>query len=299
MSGARRAIRQRQRLRLLATAGLLLFGIAAADAQPVPSAEALRAQYSSLQQKLAQSPFGRPLYLESVRSGGDLSGDVFAVAEHPFATLNAGLDDASHWCEILILHLNVKNCRSSADARASSLVVHIGTKYAQPVEAAQRVDFDFRVLADTEQYLQILLSADKGPLGTHDFRIMLEAIAIDGQRAFIHLAYAYSYGLMARLAMQGYLGTVGRGKVGFTVVGRTPEGGPVYVGDMRGVIERNAMRYYLAVDAYLGSLKLPARERVERRLRDWFMATERYPLQLHELSEREYLEMKRVEIARH
>ncbi|MGE5337889.1 MAG: hypothetical protein ACM3PU_08670 [Gemmatimonadota bacterium] len=285
-------------LRGLAAAGLLLLGIAVTGAQPLASADSLRARYSSLQQKLAHSPFGRPLYLESVRNGGDVSGDVFAVAEHPFATLNAGLDEASQWCEALILHLNVKQCRSSTGTRTGSLVVHIGTKHAQPPELAQRVEFEFRVLADTEQYLQILLRADKGPLGTHDYRVMLEAIPLDGGRSFFHLAYSYSYGTVARLAMQGYLGTIGRDKVGFTVVGHTPEGQPVYVGDMRGVVERNAMRYYLAIDAYLDSLKLPARERVEYRLREWFAATERYPLQLHELSEREYLEMKRVETAR-
>jgi hypothetical protein len=33
-------------------------------------------------------------------------------------------------------------------------------------------------------------------------------------------------------------------------------------------------------------------------MRDWFAATERYPLQLHELDRSNYLEMKRVEYQR-
>jgi hypothetical protein len=37
---------------------------------------------------------------------------------------------------------------------------------------------------------------------------------------------------------------------------------------------------------------------VEKRLHDWFTATERYALQLHEMSEAEYLDMKRKEVAR-
>ena len=33
----------------------------------------------------------------------------------------------------------------------------------------------------------------------------------------------------------------------------------------------------------------------DRRLRDWFAATERYPRQLHEMEQGEYLDMKRKE----
>ena len=98
--------------------------------------------------------------------------------------------------------------------------------------------------------------------------------------------------------MQGYLSTIGSGKVGFSVVDRLPDGRPVYVGNMRGVIERNTMRYYLAIDTYLGSLALPPAERVERRLRDWYAATERYPRQLHEMERDDYLAMKRKELQR-
>lgn len=47
------------------------------------------------------------------------------------------------------------------------------------------------------------------------------------------------------------------------------------------MIERNTMRYYLAIEAYLGAYTLPAAEQPERRLRDWFAAVERYPRQLH------------------
>ena len=78
----------------------------------------------------------------------------------------------------------------------------------------------------------------------------------------------------------------------------TPGGGPggPRVRGVRGGVERNTMRYYLAIVSYLDSLALPAGERVERRLRDWFAATERFPLQLHELERDEYLAMKRREL---
>ena len=97
--------------------------------------------------------------------------------------------------------------------------------------------------------------------------------------------------------MQTYLATLGGAKVGFTAEGRRPDGTPVLVRGMRGALERNVMRYYLAVDAYLAALASPPDERLEDRLREWFDATERYPLQLHELEENAYLEMKRKECA--
>src|SRR6185295_20126211 len=114
-----------------------------------------------------------------------------------------------------------------------------------------------------------------------------------------HLSYSYDYGMAGRIAMQAYLSTTGRNKVGFSVVERGPDGAPVYMRGERGVIERNTMRYYLALEAYLGALGVPAAERQEKRLNDWFTAIERYPRQLRDEMDREqYLSMKRRELAR-
>jgi hypothetical protein len=86
--------------------------------------------------------------------------------------------------------------------------------------------------------------------------------------------------------------------VGFTVVGRQSDGRPRHVGGVRGVVERNSMRYYLAIEAFLGSLSAPPPAQIEKRLHDWIDAVELYPRQLHEMEPSEYLEMKRKEIAR-
>ena len=67
---------------------------------------------------------------------------------------------------------------------------------------------------------------------------------------------------------------------------------------MRGLVERNTMRYYLAIEAFLDAVSSPPQARLEQRLHDWFAATERYPRQLHELDEGAYLEMKRRESKR-
>src|SRR5204863_912726 len=134
--------------------------------------------------------------------------------------------------------------------------------------------------------------------GTRDYRIVLEAIPIEGDRTFIHLSYSYSTGAMGRMAMQMYLGSAGKDKIGFTVTGTQAGGQPAHVGGMRGVVERNSMRYYLAIEAFLGALSAPQQAQLDKRLRDWFAATERYPRQLHEMDQAQYLELKRKDYQR-
>ena len=98
--------------------------------------------------------------------------------------------------------------------------------------------------------------------------------------------------------MQLYLGTVARDKVGFTRLHPTNTDDAAFVGGMRGIVERNTMRYYLAIDAYLDSLAAPAAQQLDRRLQAWFDATERFPRQLHEVDRDAYLRMKRGEVER-
>jgi hypothetical protein len=95
--------------------------------------------------------------------------------------------------------------------------------------------------------------------------------------------------------MQTYLGTVGSGKIGFTVVGKQDSGQPDYIDGVRAMIERNTMRFYLAIDSYLS---FPGATQLEKRLHGWFMATERYALQLREMDKNAYLQMKRAEYVR-
>ena len=66
-------------------------------------------------------------------------------------------------------------------------------------------------------------------------------------------------------------------------------------GGVRGVVERNTMRYYLAIDAYLDA---PGPQGREKRLGEWFDDTERYARQLHEMDRDDYLAMKRSEFQR-
>lgn len=260
-------------------------------------ATTLRARQLALHDQLANNPFQRPLVVESTETNGTLKGDVYAVVAQPYGVVGQALQGMDHWCDILILHLNVKNCRARGSGADSTLSVAIGRKFDVPPADAYKVDFAYRVAASTPDYLAVLLNADDGPLGTSNYRIVLEAVSLDAKTSFVHMSYSYAYGIAAQIAMQTYLATIGRNKVGFSIVERKPDGTPVYMRSVRGVIERNAMRYYLAIEAYLGAYSLPAAEQPEQRLRNWFAAIERYPQQLHELELDFYLSMKRREMA--
>jgi hypothetical protein len=274
---------------------LLLFAVAARAETDPGSAAALRSTYDALAGRLATSPFGRPLVLESQQSDDRVRGAVYAVVDRGFDQLKGGLDGTRQWCEVLILHLNVKDCRPTA---GGGLAVYLGRKTPQPPEQAQRLDFDYRTVARTADFMDTVLRARSGPAGTRDYRIRLEVAPLDAKRSFVALSYSYAYGLAARIALGAYLATVGGGKVGFTVLGRRPDGETEYVGGLRGIVERNAMRYYLAIEAHLMALSAPPEARPERSMREWFAATERYARQLHEIGRTEYLEMKRVEYRR-
>ncbi|HJV94844.1 MAG TPA: hypothetical protein VJ608_02355 [Albitalea sp.] len=292
------AARRASRWAVVAAWVLACIGSAAAQTQPADAAAALQARHAELASQLEHNVFGRTIVLQSTEASNDLRGEIYAVVEHPFAEVDEALQGAGHWCDILILHLNVKGCVASERPQQSSLAVSIGRKFDQPLADAYRVDFNYRVASRTPGYLEVLLNADSGPFSTRDYRIALEAVPLDRERSFIHLSYSYRYGFAAKLAMQTYLGTLGRDKLGFTVERRRSNGEPVYVGGVRGVVERNTMRYYLAIDAFLDSLALPPPQQLERRLHDWFAATERYARQLHELDQSEYLAMKRKEVQR-
>ena len=278
-------------LRALVVGVAVAFGTGAAFAQ---DAAALKARHAALGAQLADNIFKRPLVLESVEASGELKGDVYAVIERPFAAVAQSLASADQWCEVLILHLNVKGCRASK-ANPPVMSVSLGRKFDQALEEAYKADFVYKTAANEADYLNVQMTAASGPLGTRNYRIGLEAVPLDAQRSFIHMGYAYGYGTAARLAMNAYLGTVGSDKVGFSTTGRGADGKPAYVGGVRGVVERNTMRYFLAIETYLAS---PAQNQVDKRLADWFDATERHPQQLHEMERAEYLEMKKKEVRR-
>jgi hypothetical protein len=276
---------------------ILCSWLTVATALAEPASEVLVTRHAALDERLTNNDFGRPLYIESAQDGKRVSGEVFARVSQGFGTVRTALQQPDHWCDVLIMIVNVKQCVAVNGPQGPRLDVRVGRKGRQPVADAFRLQFEYRVTAARADYLQVELYAARGPLGTYEYQLAFEAVALDAQRSFVHISYGYAQGVAARLATRGYLATAGSGKVGFSVVGRQRDGKPILVKEMRGIVERNAMRYYLAVEAYLGAQSSPEHLRAEKRLQDWYAATEQYAAQLHELSRDEYLELKRSEVA--
>lgn len=284
---------------LLALALLIAAGVAAAQPQELSSekhAAALLKKHETLTEQLAHNPYRRPLVLDSSETPNAVYGNAYAVLDSPFSTFSATFKSPDHWCEVLILHINTKYCRAGADTSPSKLKMRIGKKTEQELHEAFALEFIYELAAASPSYMAAKLNALEGPLGTTDYRIELQAVPLGEGKTFMHLRYSYGYGMAGRLAMQGYLATVGRGKIGFTQVSEGQKS--YYVGGMRGTVERNTMRYYLAIEAFLASLGQPTAQQFNMRLRYWFDATEEYPRQLHEVDRDNYLSMKKAEYQR-
>ena len=285
---------------------LLVYGLIFAPNALANDANILWNKYQSLIPQLEHNQFQRQLYLDSTESSSTIKGDIYAVVDYPFVTVRGALNDPSHgpdnWCDVLMLHLNTKYCNASMRSNRPILKMGIGKKINSLMASVYDLQFNYRVATSGKDYFQVDLNADTGPLSTKDYRIVLEAIPIDKNHTFLHMTYSYSYGTTGRLAMKTYLATLGRGKVGFSTVSATDTNVKIessakieYISGIRGVVERNTMRYYLAIDAYLEGLSSAPDKRLEQRLAAWFDATEQYPTQLHEIEREEYMQMKRKE----
>lgn len=258
------------------------------------SAKAMKATYERLKPELEQNIYHKPIWLSSSEGQNTVSGEVYGRLDYPFSSVRKNLRDPVGWCEILFLHLNVKYCEVIDD---QTIEIYAGTKKPQSLEAATRMQYRFSKLDDNENYMKVAMSAKKGPYGISRSVITMQAIPLNAKQSFIQVDYGYRYGTAASLAMKAYLATAGKNKTGISITGKKADGTPEYASGMRGIIERNALRYYLAINAYLDSLSLPPVQQLEHRLSAWFDATTHYP-QLHELGKTDYLEMKKEEYRR-
>lgn len=235
-----------------------------------------------------------PLRIESVESGGALRGAVHALSPFPFVAVAEALTAPQAWCDILMLHLNNKACRVQPAAEGPALRLAIARKHDQGLDQAHALLLQWRLQETTADRLRVRLGAAQGPFGSTDYVVVLTARPAADGRTAIEFSYGCRFGTSARVLLQSYFATFGRDKVGFTrgADGATPQ----LVGGLRGLVERTAMRYYLAIEAWLQAQGLPPAQRAVARLETWFASTERYPRQLRELDRATYLANKRREL---
>ncbi|MBI5076289.1 MAG: hypothetical protein HZB62_14140 [Nitrospirae bacterium] len=256
----------------------------------------LRTKYHKIEAKLQKNSFNMPLYIESREEEFKAAVDVYGIVDHPFEMVSRMLEIPANWCDIALLHINDKACTYTKSDNTWLVTLYSGRKFYQPPEDAHQLNYVFRVRTQQHDYLALQLNAAQGPLSTKDHWINAEIIPLDKDKTLIHLSYAFGYGRLGRMAMKTYFATIGRSKIGFSAVGTDDHGNPVYVGGIKGAIERNVVRYYSAILAYLDSLKFPADQQFERRISRWYDLTDHHKKQLHELEKEQYLANKRLEL---
>jgi hypothetical protein len=236
---------------------------------------------------------GVPTYVESQGTSDWAQADVYGEVDHPVSEIARVLSSTASVCRMMVLHLFVQRCVPGSDAAGATLQVVAGTAGRWP-NTQQTMTYRVSAMATQADFTNLQLVAKDGPLGTSDYRITIEAVALANQRSWVHMHYSYRFGTMARLAMNAYQVASGRTKIGFTVLGRDSEGKPQYVQGERGSLERNVMRTYLSLVASLVENSGTPSQQLESRQRAWYAMAEKYAQQLHELSLEEYLAAKRA-----
>lgn len=277
---------------MVVAAILFSSGSSSAVEKPPQGEDILLDTYHSNQAKLETTSFGIPLCLESLERDNKVHADVYGIFDYPFSSVVNILKVPANWCDIVSLHPNVKACTYRELPGAWLLTFYVGRKVYQPPGDTRQVIYHYRSVEQQQRYLDIILSADAGPFGTKDHRMRFEAMPLEGGRTFVHVSYSYSDSAALRLAEKVYFATLGWGKIGFTVTGADRNGKPVYIGGPRGAIERNAVRYYFAIQSFMNTLPYPEENRFSMRTIRWYDLTDRYRKQLFDLEKKDYLAFK-------
>lgn len=280
-------------LLFIVTVALLFSAVAASSIErPRPGEDVLLDTYHRNMAKLETSSFGLPLILESFERDDKVHVDVYGIFNYPFSSVVNVLKVPANWCDIVSLHPNVKACTYKELPGDWLLTFYIGRKAYQPLENTRQVIYHYRNVAQQQGYQDIILSAGAGPFGTKDHSMRFEALSLDRGRTFVHVSYSYSDSVALRITEKVYFATLGLGKVGFTVTGTDSNRNPIYIGGPRGAIERNAVRYYFAIQTFMDLLRYPEESRFSMRTSKWYDLTSRYRKQLFEMDKKDYLTFK-------
>ena len=234
----------------------------------------------------------KDIHVRSERNGNILKADVYAITPNSLDDLYKAISMPDNWCEFVPLHLNIKSCTYTQGPQPT-ITFYAGRKFYEPPEDAFELKYQFQTTEHETDKFRVQLTAKDGPLGTSDYTIVVEALSLENE-TLLHMGLSYKTGLTSRAATWGYLSTIGKDKVGFSIV-EQKAGNPVYIKGINGIIERNVMRYFLALSVYLDTLNLDTDELFLRRAEAWYDLTEEYATQLHELDKQEYIEAKQKE----
>lgn len=250
-------------------------------------------RYRQFQADTRNATAGLPIRIVSEVRDNLQRAEITAVIPRNFSELSAALARPANWCDIAPLVFNIKACTHQRKPGQEILTLYVGRKFYEPPGKAFPFKYIFTLRARRDDYLLVNLEAKEGPFGTGDYLLEIEAAGIEG-KTFLSFRSSCRTSTISNLATQVYLATAGRRKIGFSLVKR--DGKPAEpVRGIKGILERNAVRFYLALQVYLETHALPPDKRYEAALERWHALTERHHPQLYEMNRNDYLAAKRRE----
>jgi hypothetical protein len=251
--------------------------------------------YEAIKSQLEKNVYGIPIFINSNTENQTMLGEVYGTLPYSFPEIKQALTRPANWCDIVPQHLNIKACTYQHKDDYCEITFYTGRKFYEKPEDVFQIQYQYKLVKNSPDHFYISFTAAKGPMGTKDYVIEVEAIPLMDKVTFIRFSYAYKYNWLTELGMNTYLATLGSDKVGFSTTGTDENGKTVYIDGTRGIIERNSVRYYLAIKSYLESQNISIDRRFNARINKWFDLTENYHRQLYELDKKDYLEYKQME----
>lgn len=261
----------------------------AADTDAVAKERAwqLLGRHANEAERLVGSPFGRPIALKSSTRQWTARGEAIAELQVGLPVLRDLLQQPERWCEILLLTPSVSDCRPTDGGIDSRYAIKLRYRYDDPDHDAGTATLRVERGLSSPRFLSLRLSAPRGPLGTSNYVMEVEAAPLDEQRTILRVVYSYQYGIRAAVAMRFHFATSGRDELGFSsnTQGESVRG-------MRGAVERDVMRQFLAIEAHALSDDKRPEQRFEKSLDRWLAAIDHYPERLAETDPAHYREIK-------
>ena len=193
------------------------------------------------------------------------------------------------------LNLNIKACLYENNAKKKIITFYAGRKFYQTPDEAEPMQYAFAVESLEKDYIRVVLQAEEGPYGTRDYNITVQAMPIGESATLIQVHSAYTTSLWSRMGTGLYLATLASDKEGFTIADYDKNRQPRYVKGVKGIIERNTVRYYFSLLALLDTQEQPPAQRFDLMLNTWFDMTQQHKRQLYEMDKAEYLSAKQRE----
>ncbi|MDJ0958679.1 MAG: hypothetical protein QNI91_17565 [Arenicellales bacterium] len=268
---------------------LLLLGITIPVTAKPKDTENILEVYALAKPILDNPTTDKPFYLHAEVVKRRQMGEAALYFEQPFKEISSSLSKLGNWCEVLLLHLNTKACTHSRRKRDKTLTIYLGRKFYQDPDDAFVMTYNFET-EKKKDYFSALITAEDGPLGTSDYRIHFEVALING-RTFGRIQVSQKHSWLSSKAAKLYVATKGRKKQGISIVDYDEKGKPIYSSGEQAIAERNLLRYYFAITAYVYSQNGTRSDRFKDSLDYWYDQTEQYE-QLYEVDRSQYMKDK-------